>query len=51
MSMSEVIQDITKWLAWGGSGLGVLTILGFSNLGELTNYKESIQEKPAYVYE
>ena len=29
MSMSEVIQDITKWLAWGGSGLGVLTVLAY----------------------
>ena len=29
MSMSEVIQDVTKWLAWGGSGLGVLTILAY----------------------
>ncbi len=29
MSMSEVIQDITKWLAWGGSGLGLLTVLAY----------------------
>ena len=29
MSMSEVIQDVTKWLAWGGSGLGVLTIFAY----------------------
>jgi len=29
MSMSEVIQDVTKWLAWGGSGLGVLAILAY----------------------
>ncbi len=29
MSMSEVIQDVTKWLAWGGSGLGILTILAY----------------------
>ena len=29
MYMSEVIQDATKWLAWGGSGLGVLTILAY----------------------
>ena len=29
MSMSEVIQDVTKWLAWGGSGLSVLTILAY----------------------
>ena len=29
MSMSEVIQDITKWLAWGGSGIGLLTILAY----------------------
>ena len=27
MSTSEIIHDVTKWLAWGGSGLGVLTIL------------------------
>ena len=33
MSMSEVIQDVTKWLAWGGSGLGVLTLLAY-----LTNW-------------
>ena len=30
MSMSEVIQDITKWLAWGGSGLGIFTILAYA---------------------
>ena len=29
MSMSEVIQDFTKWLAWGGSLLGLLTILAY----------------------
>ena len=29
MSMSEVIQDVTKWLAWGGSGFGILTILAY----------------------
>ena len=29
MSTSEVIQDVTKWLAWGGSGLGILTILAY----------------------
>ena len=29
MSMSEVIQDITKWLAWGGSGLFILTVLAY----------------------
>ena len=29
MSMSEVIQDLTKWLAWVGSGLGVLAILAY----------------------
>ena len=29
MSMSEVIQDVTKWLSWGGSGLGALTILAY----------------------
>jgi len=29
MSMSEVIQDVTKWLSWGGAGLGVLTILAY----------------------
>ena len=29
MSMSEVIQDVTKWLAWGGSGLGVFTVLAY----------------------
>ena len=29
MSMSEVIQDVTKWLAWGGSGLGFLTIFAY----------------------
>ena len=29
MSMIEVIHDVTKWLAWGGSGLGVLTILAY----------------------
>ena len=29
MSMSEVIPILTKWLAWVGSGLGVLTILAY----------------------
>ena len=29
MSMIEVIQDATKWLAWAGSALGVLTILAY----------------------
>ena len=29
MSMSEVIQDVTKWLAWGGSGLFLLTVLAY----------------------
>ncbi len=29
MSMSEVIQDLTKWLAWGGSGIALLTILAY----------------------
>ena len=29
MSMSEVIPILTKWLTWGGSGLGVLTILAY----------------------
>ena len=29
MSMTEVIQDLTKWLALGGSGLGVLTLLAY----------------------
>tara|TARA_B100000214_G_scaffold283998_1_gene213570 strand:- start:48 stop:584 length:537 start_codon:yes stop_codon:yes gene_type:complete len=27
--MSEVIQSVTKWLALGGSGLGILTILSY----------------------
>ena len=29
MSISEVIQDVTKWLAWGGAALGFLTILAY----------------------
>ncbi len=29
MSMSEVIQDITRWLAWGGLGLVFVTILAY----------------------
>ena len=29
MSMSAIIQEITKWLAWGGLGLGVLTVLAY----------------------
>ena len=29
MSMSEVIQDVTRWLAWGGLGLGFVTILAY----------------------
>ncbi len=29
MSMIELIQNITKWLAWGGAGLGALTILAY----------------------
>ena len=29
MSMIEVIQNATKWLAWVGSGIGIITILGY----------------------
>ncbi len=29
MSMIEVIQNATIWLAWGGSGLCVLTVLAY----------------------
>ena len=29
MSMIEVIQNATKWLAWGGSGIGIITILSY----------------------
>ena len=29
MSIIEVIQVATKWLAWGGTGLGVLTVLAY----------------------
>tara|TARA_B100000965_G_scaffold373870_1_gene364684 strand:- start:7 stop:549 length:543 start_codon:yes stop_codon:yes gene_type:complete len=29
MSIIEVIQVATKWLTWGGSGLGVLTVLAY----------------------
>ena len=29
MSMIEVIQDVSKWLAWGGLGLSLLTILAY----------------------
>ena len=29
MSMSEFIPDLTKWLAWGGAGMGILTILAY----------------------
>ena len=29
MSMIEVIQDVSKWLAWGGLGLSFLTILAY----------------------
>ena len=29
MSMSEVIQNATKWLAWGGSILGFSTIIAY----------------------
>ena len=29
MSIIEVIQDATEWLAWGGLGLGVLTVLAY----------------------
>ena len=29
MSMIEVIPNVAKWLAWGGSGLSVLTILAY----------------------
>ncbi len=29
MSMSEIIPEITKWLAWGGSGLGFFTVLAY----------------------
>ena len=29
MSISEIIQDLTKWLAWGGAGASLLTILAY----------------------
>jgi len=29
MSMSEVIQKATLWLAWGGLGLGLMTLLAY----------------------
>ena len=29
MSMSEVIQDLTKWLALGGAGMGLITVLAY----------------------
>tara|TARA_B100000700_G_scaffold110894_1_gene124907 strand:- start:381 stop:923 length:543 start_codon:yes stop_codon:yes gene_type:complete len=29
MSISEVIQEVTKWLAWGGAALGILTVLAY----------------------
>ena len=29
MSMIEVIQDATKWLAWGGAGLFLLTVMAY----------------------
>ena len=29
MSIIEVIQDATKWLAWGGLGLSLFTILAY----------------------
>ena len=29
MSITEVIKDVTIWLAWGGLGLGIITILAF----------------------
>ena len=29
MSIIEVIQDATRWLAWGGFGLGLLTVLAY----------------------
>ncbi len=29
MSMIEVIKEVTIWLAWGGSGLGLLTVLAY----------------------
>ncbi len=29
MSIIEVIQDVSKWLAWGGLGLSILTILAY----------------------
>ena len=29
MSIIEVIQDVSKWLAWGGSGLSILTISAY----------------------
>ncbi len=32
MSMSEVIQDVTKWLAWGGSGIKDSSSVNISNL-------------------
>ena len=29
MSMTEVIKETTLWLAWGGAGLAVLTLIAF----------------------
>ena len=29
MSMIEVIQDVSKWLAWGGLGLSLFTMLAY----------------------
>ena len=29
MSIIEVIQDVSKWLAWGGLGLSLFTILAY----------------------
>ncbi len=29
MSMSEIIQDVTKWLVWGGLVLVILTVLAY----------------------
>ena len=29
MSIIEVIQDVTKWLAWTGAGLGIVTFFAY----------------------
>ena len=45
MSMTEVITEATLWLAWGGAGLAVLTLIAF-----LIDWKAKFQLTGATIF-